>query len=77
MHSAQIFDDRPANPEGSDVDDMCENDTSDLSEQSLGHAESGHGSEILFTIFRHPAAGKAKLPLNLIALLAHSLSKQN
>jgi len=50
MHSRELFDDRPADSEGRDTDDMSEADTSHVSESSSGLSDSAHGSVILFTI---------------------------
>jgi len=77
MHSRELFDHRPADQEGSDTDDACENDASHLSESSSGLSDSAHGSEILFTILSCPPVGHAKWPVNPIPLVAKSLSKQN
>jgi len=77
MHSRELFDDRPADQEGSDTDNAREDDTSHLSEASSGLSDSAHGSEILFTILPRPPVGHAKWPANRIPLLAKSLSKQN
>ena len=77
MHSRELFDDRPADREGSDTDDRREDDTSYLSESSSGLSDSAHGSEILFTILPRPLVGHAKWPANRIPLLAKWLSEQN
>jgi len=77
MHSRELFDDRPADREGSDTVDAREDDTSHLSESSSGLSDSAHGSEILFTILPRPPVGHAKWPANRIPLLAKSLSEQN
>jgi len=45
MHSRELFDDRPADREGSDTLDGREDDTSHLSESSSGLSDSAHGSE--------------------------------
>jgi len=50
MHSRELFDESPADREGSDTDDAREDDTSHLSQSSSGLSDSPHGSEILFTI---------------------------
>jgi len=54
MHSRGLFDDRPAEREGSDTNDAREDDTSHLSESSSGLSDSAHGSVILFTILPRP-----------------------
>jgi len=77
MHSRELFDDRPADREGSDTDDACEDDTSHLSESSSGLSDSAHRSEILFTILSRPPVGHSKWPANRIPRLAKSLSEQN
>jgi len=77
MHSRQLFDESPADRQGSDTDDTRENDTSHLSESSSGLSDSAHGSEILFTILPRRPVGHAKCPANRIPLLAKSLSEQN
>jgi len=77
MHSRELFDNRPADWEGSDTDKAREDDTCHLSESSSGLSDSAHGSEILFTIVPRPPAGHAKWPANRIPLLAKSLSEQN
>ena len=77
MHSRELFDDRPADREGSDTDDARADDTSHLSESSSGLSDSAHGGEILFTILPRPPVGHAKWPANRIRLLAKSLSEQN
>jgi len=77
MHSPELFDDTPADLEGSDTDDARENDNSHLSESSSGLSDSAHGSELLFTILPRPPVGHAKWPANRIPLLAKSLSEQN
>jgi len=77
MHSRELFDDRPADPEGSDTDDMRQDDTSHLSASSSGLSGSPHGSEIIFTILPRPPVGHDKWPANRIPLLATSLSEQN
>ena len=75
MHSLELFDDRLADWEGSDMDDAREADTSHLSKSSSGLSDSAHGSEILFTIVPRPTIGHAKWPANHIPLLAKSLSE--
>jgi len=60
MHSRELFDDRPADREGSDTDDAREVDTAHLFESSSGLSDSAHGSEILFTILPRPPVGHAK-----------------
>jgi len=77
MHSRELFDNRPADREGSDSDNACEDETSHLSEASSGLSDSGHGSEILFPILPRPPVGDAKCPANRIPLLAKSLSEAN
>ena len=77
MHSRELFDNSPADREGSDKDDPREDDTSHLSESSSGLSDSAHGTEILLTILPRPPVGHAKWPANRISLLAKSLSKQN
>jgi len=77
MHSGELFDDRPADREGSDTDKAREDDTSHLSASSSGLSDSAHGSEILFTILPRPPVRHAKWPANRIPLLAKSLSEQN
>jgi len=77
MDSRELFDDRPADQEGSDTDDAREHDTSHLSESSSGLSDSAHGSENLFTILPRPSVGHAKWPAYRIPLLAKSLSQQN
>jgi len=77
MHCRELFDDRPADREGSETDDAGEDDSSHLSESSSGLSDSAHGSEILFTILARPPVGHAKWPSNRIHLLAKSLSEQN
>jgi len=77
MHSRELFDNRPPDREGSDTDDACEDDTSHLSESSLGLSDSAHRCEILFTILQRPPVGDAKWPANRISLLAKSLTQQN
>jgi len=77
MHCRELFDDRPADREGSDTDDTREDDSSHLSESSSGLSDSAHGSEILFSILAPPPVGHAKWPSNRIRLLAKSLSEQN
>jgi len=77
MHSRELFDDSPADLEGSDTDDTREDDTSHLSELSSALSDSGHGSESLFTLLPRPPVGQAKWPANGIPLLAKSLSEQN
>jgi len=77
MRSRELFDDRPADQEGSDTDDTREDDTSHLSKSSSGLSDSAHGSEIFFTILPRPPVGQAKWPANHIPLLAKSWSEQN
>jgi len=77
MRSRELFHDTPADREGNDTDDACEDDTSHLSESSWGLTYSAHGSEILFTILPRPPVAHAKWPANGIPLLAKSLSEQN
>jgi len=77
MHSPELFDNRPADREGSDADNTREDDTSHLSESSSGLSDSAHGSEILFTIFPHVPVGHVTWPANRIPLLAKSLGEQN
>ena len=77
MHSPELFDNRPADREGSDMDDAREDDTSHLSKSSTGLSDSAHGSEILFTKLPRPPVGHTKWPANRIPLLAKSLSEQN
>jgi len=77
MHSGELFDDRPADREGSDTDDPHEDDTFHLSESSLGLSDSAHASEILFTILPRPPVGHPKWPANRIPLLAKSVSEYN
>jgi len=77
MHSQDIFNNRPADREGSDADETSEDDTSHLSESSSGLSDSAHGSEILCTIFPRPPVGHAQWLANRIPLLAKSLSDQN
>jgi len=77
MHSRELFDDRPADRQGSDTDDAHEDDTSHLSESSSGLSDSAHGSQIIFTILPLPPVGHTKWPANRIPLLAKSLSEQN
>jgi len=67
MHFRELYDDRPADREGSDTDDAREDDTSHLSESSSGLSDSAHGSEILFTILPCPPVGHAKWPANHIS----------
>ena len=47
MHSPELFEVRPADREGSDTDDVREDDTSPLSESSSGLSDFAHGSEIV------------------------------
>jgi len=77
MHSPELFDNRPADREGSDADDGHEDDTSHLSKSSSGLSDSAHGSEILFPILPRPRVGHAKWPANRIPLLAKSLCEPN
>jgi len=77
MHSQDLFDDRPADRESSDMDDARQDDSSHLSESCSGLSDSAHRSEILFTILPRPPVGHAKWPENPIPLLAKSLSEQN
>jgi len=77
MDSQEIFDNRPADREGSDANDARGDDTPHLSDPSSGLSDSVHGSEILFTILPSPPVGHAKWPANHIPLLAKSLSEQN
>jgi len=77
MHCGELFDDRPADWEGSDTDDAHKDDTSDLSESSLGLLDLAHRSEIHFTILPRPPVGHAKWPANRIPLLAKLLSEEN
>jgi len=77
MHSGELFEDRPADGEGSNKDDAREYDISHLSESSSGLSDSAHGSEIIFTILPCSPVGHAKWPGNRIPLLAKSLSEQN
>jgi len=77
MHSRELFDDRPADREGSHTDDAREDNTSYLSASSSRLSDSAHGSEILFTILPRPPVAHAKWPANRIPLLAKSLSVQN
>jgi len=77
MHSRELVDDRPADREGSDTDDVREDDTCHLSESFSHLSDSAHGSEILFTILARPPVGHAKWPVNRIPCLAKSLSEQN
>ena len=70
MHSRELFDDRPADREGSDTDDSREDDISHLSESSAGLSDSAHGSENVFTILQGLPVGHAKWPANPIPLLA-------
>jgi len=77
MHSRELFEDRPADREGSHTDDALEDDTSHASASSSGLSDSAHGSEILFTILPRLPAGHAKWPANCIPLLAKLLTEQN
>jgi len=77
MHSRELFDDRPADREGSDTDDAREDDTSHLSESFSGLSDSAHGIEILFTILPRQPVGHAKWTANRNPLLAKSLSEPN
>jgi len=77
MHSRELFDDRPADPECSATDNVREDYTSHLSESSSGLSDSVNGSDILFTILPCPPVGHTKSPANHIPLLAKSLSEQN
>jgi len=77
MHSQELFDDKPADREGSDMDDAHEDDTSHLSESSSSLSDSVHGTEILFKILPSTRVGHAKWPANRISLLAKLLSEQN
>jgi len=77
MNSPELFDDTPADLEGSDTDDAREDDNSHLSESSSGLSDSAHGSELLFTILPRPPVGHSKWPANRIPLLAKSWSQQN
>jgi len=76
MHSRQLFEDRPADREGSDTDHAREDDTSPLSVSSLSLSDSTPGSEILFTILPRAPVGSAKWRANRIPLLANALSEQ-
>ena len=60
MHYRELVDHRPADWEGSDMDDAREDDTSHLSAESSGLSESADGREILFTILPGPPVGHAK-----------------
>jgi len=77
MHSGELFDDRPADREGSDMDDTGEDNTTHLSESSSDLSDSAHGSEILFIILSRPPVEHAKWPANRIPLLAKSLREEN
>jgi len=77
MHSPELFDNRPADREGSDMDDAREDDTCHLSESSSGLSASAHGSEMLFTILPRQPVGHAKWPANRILRLAKSWREQN
>jgi len=76
-HCPESFDDRPADRQGSDMDDACVDDTLHLSESSSGLSHSAHRSVILFTILPRPPGGQAKWPASRIPLLAKSLSEEN
>ena len=60
MHSLELFNDRAADRDASDMDDVREDDTSQLSALISGLSDSAHGREILFSILPRPSVGHAK-----------------